>query len=455
MRPSLDAPHDLRRSRANIDWLSTGTDLAARQMGMRSLLLPRSWSLLAVCLLLPTIASAQKNIFLPSPLTVEEAARLARQRRAEILAARARATAAEQRPAQVAAPPDPMLMLAADHIPFMLHGADASAQFQQDFPLSRQLSHRRRAAEAAAVGARAEVARTRLDVELDAMRAYFMLDERRRTSAVVDEQLALAARLVAATMARFSSGRGSQGDVLQSQSEQARLQAERQALDSEIRGAEAMLRAALALPQETFIPLLASAESQTPPLAPSALVQTALSRRPELAVMRAEQQRARADVDVMRSMYFPMGSVRTGPAYTTTDGAGWMLMLGVSVPVWRGRLRAGVAEAQAMVQMADAEVQATSVMITGEAAAAREEVAAAQARLGVIQREVLPLSQKGAQSQLAGYAAGQVPLASLLLAFRTLLEARIDEVMAQVNLGLSWSRLRRAVGVSTNAEGNP
>ncbi len=173
--------------------------------------------------------------------------------------------------------------------------------------------------------------------------------------------------------------------------------------------------------------------------------------------MRAEQQRARADVDVMRSMYFPMGFVRTGPAYTMADGAGWMLMLGVSLPVWRGRLRAGVAEAQAMVQMADADVQSMSVMITGEAAAAREAVAAAQARLGAIQREVLPLSQKGAQSQLAGYAAGQVPLASSLLAFRTLLEARMDEVMAQVNLGLAWARLRRAVGVgaSTNAEGNP
>lgn len=407
------------------------------------------------CLISSPFAIAQERVGLPSPLNVEQAVQLARQRRAEILAARARANASAQRPAQVAAPPDPMIMVSVDHLPFALHGVDVSAQFQQDFPLSRILSHRRRAAEAGAVGARAELSRAGLDVELDAARAFFMLDERRRTSAVLDEQLALAARLVAATMARFSSGRGSQGDVLQAQSEQARLRAERQALDSEIRGAEAMLRAALALPQETPIPPLASAESQISPLAPSALVQTALSRRPELAVMRAEQQRARADVDVMRSMYFPMGSVRTGPAYTTTDGAGWMLMLGVSLPVWRGRLRAGVAEAQAMVQMADAEVQATSVMITGEAAAAREEVAAAQARLGAIQREVLPLSQKGAQSQLAGYAAGQVPLASSLLAFRTLLEVRMDEVMAQVNLGLAWSRLRRAVGVSTNVEGNP
>ncbi len=177
---------------------------------------------------------------------------------------RAQATAAAQRPAQVAAPPDPMLMFSVDHLPFALHGADVSAQFQQDFPLSRLLRHRRRAAEATALGTRAFVSRAGLDVELNAARAISMLDERRRISAVLDEQLALTAKLVAATMARFSSGRAAQGDVLQAQSAQARLRAERRALDAEIRGAEAMLRAALALPQETLIPPLASVPLQTP-----------------------------------------------------------------------------------------------------------------------------------------------------------------------------------------------
>lgn len=407
------------------------------------------------CLLMGSFADAQEVAMLPSPFSIEQAARLARQRRAEIVGARARASAAEQRPAQVAAPPDPMLMVSVDHLPFALHGADVSAQFQQDFPLSRVLSHRRRAAEAGAASARAAVSRAGLDVELDAARAFFMLDERRRTSVVLDEQLGLAGKLVAATMARYSSGRGLQGDALQAQSEQARLRAERLALDAELRGAEAMLRAALALPQETLIPPLAATAAGAPPAPAKAMAQTALAHRPELSMMRAEQQRAQAEVAVMRSMYFPMGFARTGPAYTMADGAGWMLMLGVSLPVWRGRLRAGVAEARAMVQMADADLQAMGVMITGEAAAARESVAAAQARLSAIQREVLPLSRQGAQSQLAAYAAGQTPLITALSAQRALWEARLDEVMAQVSLGVAWARLRRATGLSATAEDRP
>lgn len=75
-----------------------------------------------------------------------------------------------------------MIMLSVDHVPFTFHGASVSALYQQDFPLSRLLGQRRRAAEASAVGARAAVSQTSLDVELDALRAFFMLDERRRVS---------------------------------------------------------------------------------------------------------------------------------------------------------------------------------------------------------------------------------------------------------------------------------
>jgi outer membrane protein TolC len=147
-----------------------------------------------------------------------------------------------------------MIMLSVDHVPFTFHGASVSALYQQDFPLSRLLGQRRRAAEASAVGARAAVSQTSLDVEPDALRAFFMLDERRRVSQVLDEQLSLTGKLVDSALARYSSGRGLQGDALQAQSEQARLRAERLALHAELRAAEAMLHAALAIPQDTPIP---------------------------------------------------------------------------------------------------------------------------------------------------------------------------------------------------------
>ena len=78
---------------------------------------------------------------------------------------------------------------------------------------------------------------------------------------------------------------------------------------------------------------------------------------------RAEMARAEADVEVMRDMFRPMATIRTGPSYTMTDGRGWMAMVGLSLPIWRSKLRAGVAEAQAMRSMAEADLRAMTRMI--------------------------------------------------------------------------------------------
>jgi len=139
--------------------------------------------------------------------------------------------------------------------------------------------------------------------------------------------------------------------------EVARLEALARALVGEIRGAEAMLNASRALEADTPVPPLTTfALSQAVPSWP--VIKMALTSRPELAAGLAEITRAEADVQVMRDMYKPMATVRTGPSYTMAEGRGWMAMVGLSLPIWRGKLKAGVAEAQAMRSMAEADLRA-------------------------------------------------------------------------------------------------
>ncbi len=95
----------------------------------------------------------------------------------------------------------------------------------------------------------------------------------------------------------------------------------------------------------------------TPPTWPEVRSST-LRARPELDAGRAEVSRSQAETAEMESMYWPMGMLRTGPAYTMTDGWGWMLTLGISIPLQRGRLDAGVREAEAMTAMARADLAA-------------------------------------------------------------------------------------------------
>ena len=404
-----------------------------------------SFVLLVTIIAIASPAPAQTSQSLPSPLTLADVIRLAGERRDEIQAAQARMRAGEARPTIVSALDDPMISPSLDHLPFMLGGADVSVTIEQRIPLSRMRRHRRASALADVDRLRAEAQRTTLDVGIDAANAYLMLQERRRTAALVDEQIAFARDVVNAADARYASGTTPQSDVLRAEVEVARLGALARALVGDVRAAEAMLNTSLAL----------DADNPVPPLAPVALAQpvpgwyslkAALTSRPELAAGRADVARAEADAQVMRDMFKPMATIRTGPAYTMAEGRGWMAMVGLSLPIWRGKLRAGVAEAVAMRAMSEADLRAMTRMVEGQAAVAVHQLHAARERQLALNSDVLPRARMAIEPAVAGYAAGQLPLVSVIEAVQALWLVQSDVITAETELGLAWARLGRAIG---------
>ena len=392
----------------------------------------------------PAVAGGQTSP-LPSPLGLHDVIRIAAERRDEIQAARARLRAGEARPAIVSALDDPMISPSLDHLPTMMNGADVSVAVEQQIPLSGVRRHRRASALADVDRLRADARRTTLDVGLEAANAYLMLQERRRTAALVAEQIAFARDVVNAANARYAGGTAPQSDVLRAEVEVARLEAAARARASEVRAGEAMLNASLAI--DTNLPV--------PPLAPLAFaasipawpaVRTALVSRPELAAGRAEIARAEADVQVMRDMFRPMATIRTGPSYTMAEGRGWMAMVGVSLPIWRGKLHAGVAEAQAMRTMSEADLRAMTRMIEGDAAVAVAQLQAARDWQAALNSDVLPRARMAIEPAVASYASGQLPLVSVIEAIQALWLVQSDLIAADTQLGLAWARVGRAIG---------
>jgi cobalt-zinc-cadmium efflux system outer membrane protein len=393
----------------------------------------------------PSPGVAQAQAALPSPLRLVDVVRIAGERRAEIDAARARTRAAEQRPAIVSALQDPMVSPSLDHLPFMWSGADVSVTIEQQIPLSGIRGHRRASALADIERLRAETGRAGLDVGLQAATAFLMLQERQRTQALLLEQVGFARDVVAAANARYASGTAPQSDVLRAEVEVARLEALARSLVSEVRGAESMLATSLGLEADTILPSLQPVVvAQAPPPWPT--LRAALVERPELTAVRAAITRAEADVQVMRDMYRPMATFRTGPSYTMTDGKGWMAMVGLSLPIWRGKLKAGVAEAQAMRVMSEAELRAMTRMFEGEAATAASQVQAWRDRQDALNTNVLPRARMAIAPAIAGYSAGQLPLVSVIEAVQALWTVQADVIVADIELGLAWVRLGRAIG---------
>jgi outer membrane protein TolC len=407
-------------------------------------------------------SAAKDRTQIPAPeLTLERVAEYALRNRGEIVAAQARASALAQRPAIVGALEDPMVSPAIDHYPFDMMDEEGGSRYdwsvsiEQRFSLSGVRGHRKRAAQAEAARAGAEADRTALDVVSQAQRAFFMLRERRQMSDVLANQLGLAQRVVDSAAARYSSGTGSQADVLRAEVEVARVEAARRSLASQIRASQSMLNVAMGLPASTPIGKLAHSPALTELPSRASAEGTALSTRPELRMGEAEIDRALAEIDVMRSMYKPMATIRAGRASTMAEGPGAMLMIGVSVPIWRGRLRAGVAEARSMERMARADLEAMKLMVAGEAAAAREEVEAARETLRSLDAEIIPRAAMAVDSALAAYSSGQGSLVSVMDTFDALWRARADHVMASSQLGEASVALERALGRGTSTEGTP
>ena len=393
----------------------------------------------------PSPTAAQAPFVLPSPLSLGDVVRLASERRDEIQAARARIRAGEARPSIVSALEDPMIAPSLDHLPFMLGGADVSFTIEQQIPLSGVRRHRRASAVADVDRLRAEVSRTTLDVGIQAANAFLMVQERRRIEALVSEQLAFARDVVSAANARYASGTAPQSDVLRAEVEVARLQSLARTLVSEVRGAEAMLNTSLALEPDGPVPALAALAFVQPPPSWSA-IKSALRSRPELIAGRAEVVRADADLQVMRDMFRPMATIRTGPSYTMAEGKGWMAMVGLSLPIWREKLHAGVAEAQAMRVMSEADLRAMTRMIEGDAALAVNRLQAARDRQASLTTDVLPRARIAIEPAVAGYTAGQLPLVSVIEAVQALWLVQADLIAADTELGLAWARLGRAIG---------
>jgi outer membrane protein TolC len=264
-------------------------------------------------------------------------------------------------------------------------------------------------------------------------------------AALVSEQLTFARGVVTAANARYASATAPQSDVLRAEVEVARLEARAKALVSEVRGAEAMLNTSLALEANRLVPPLADlAGAEMLPI--ESAINRALTSRPELAAGRAEIARAEADVKVMRDMFKPMATIRTGPSYTMAEGSGWMAMVGFSLPVWRSKLNAGVAEAEAMRAMSEADLRAMTRMIEGDAARAVTGLEAARDRHAALSADVLPRARMAIDPAVAGYTAGQLPLVSVIEAVQALWLVQADLIAADVEQGQALIRLGRALG---------
>jgi outer membrane protein TolC len=283
----------------------------------------------------------------------------------------------------------------------------------------------------------ASVLQTAFEVKKSYYQLYF-LDEKIR----VDRQtLQLLSSLEQIARAQNEVGKATLQDVLRAQIEDEKLRTEIGNLQDSRRSLMAQFKGALGLADKESDPPLPTAFLSTPlDLTGEQLFDTALARNPQLKAMEAEVRRAEASLRVAHKERVP-DFTAGGEVDVKAAPVVWNPQLSMTLPIWRDKIAAEIAEAQANKRAAEARLSAQQISLAVDFAEKTYMYREADRNLRLLQDRLLPRAQQSLEIARAAYLSGQLDFLNVIDAERTLLEFQLQRVDAQTQRELSLAEL--------------
>jgi cobalt-zinc-cadmium efflux system outer membrane protein len=272
-------------------------------------------------------------------------------------------------------------------------------------------------------------------------KAYYQLHFLDAKVDVNRQTLALVTDLERLARTQNEVGKVTLQDVLRAQIEQDRLTTEIANLEDSHNPLLAQFKAALGLTAEQpNPPVPAKFESTSLDLSAEQLFASALARNPRLKAMEAEVRRADASLRLAykaRVPDFNLGvevDAKASPVFVTPQ-------LGVTLPIWRDKIAAEIAGAQAGQRAAKVRLSAEQIALAVEFAEKSFMFRESSRNLALLQERLLPKALQSLEVARAGYTAGQSTFIDLLDAQRTWLGFLLTEVEARTQRELALAEL--------------
>jgi outer membrane protein TolC len=303
------------------------------------------------------------------------------------------------------------------------------------------------------------LATAQLEVATDVKQAYYSLYASERSLAILSENRELVDEIVSLTRTRLEVG-GNQQDVLRAEVAAAALEREVALGEQAVAEAQAALGQLLHLEPGSVLRADQNLNGAGVPGADEALYHFAVQSRPQLQERLAEVARDRHEVELAKKRFYPNVTVGVGYATMTRvnslspeadgrDNVGFVL--GFNLPIYRGKLEAGVCEAQAKVMAATRRYEAERDLAAREIRELLARVKAQAKTLTLLRDSIGPKSRQALESAVAGYRAGNLDYVTLNSARQELLEVDLQTVEAEAELGRLMASLERAVGIRLGA----
>jgi len=264
-------------------------------------------------------------------------------------------------------------------------------------------------------------------------RAYYQLYFLSEKTRVNQETLQLLNELEKLARDQNEVGKVTLQDVLRAQIEQDRLTTAIANLEDSRSSLLAQFKAALGMkPGEPAPPLPQHFESTSLDLTSDKLFETALDQNQRLKALEAEVRAAEASISLARKGRLPdfslgfMADVKMNPAlYRIPGGPGTL-----SLPIWRDKIAAQIAEAQANKRSAEARLSDEQIALAVDFAERSYLYREATRNLSLLNEKLLPKARRSLEVARSGYLAGQIDFFNLTDTERTLLGFKLDKVEA-------------------------
>ncbi len=182
------------------------------------------------------------------------------------------------------------------------------------------------------------------------------------------------------------------------------------------------------------------------------LLADAERNRPEIAAARMRAEQADLDRRLMAREYFPDFTLGVESRFFREGDDMVMAMISVDLPVWLGKNRAAVREAEMTAASRRADMEAARRQAAYDVQDACFKLTAAQRTLELNRQALLPQAAARFAASEAGYRAGKTDFLDLLESQRFLLEVKVLACMSEGEAGVQWARLERAVGIEHDSE---
>lgn len=287
---------------------------------------------------------------------------------------------------------------------------------------------------------------------------YYGLYAVRQAIVIIRNDETVLRRMAKISETLYATGERTQQDVLKAQSEITLLKQRLLELQAQENAFQAKLNTLLN--RRADMPLGAI---MTPPepvfnATPESLFARAAANRAEVHAEQAKVERYELEKQLMAKESMP--DYQLGVEYRNIGGDENMVMLtvGVELPIWQAKNKAGVREAEKMRVASESAREAAKRNSALDVQNASFKLQTAQRTLALYKTELIPQAETRFSASEADYQTGKTDFMDFLESQRFLLGIRVMAAMAEGDVGLQFARLERAVGAELKeapAEANP